>query len=195
MRFLNFFRRKVLRPDTANEAPQDYLMSEVMAKYPSGPIRRGSLKGVARHLDLKDSEPVIDEILIFDADDHWFCVFLGCRPLGLPFELSFRFAKRSDEDTPPDWFVEPVTRVANGIGDGALCAPGITWKIGAPLDGPDSAYFGFLTLPDLEFGLLEPDCLLQLVPVSNDELSVHGNDHKQLCDRIEKDRSRMIGGK
>jgi hypothetical protein len=143
-------------------------------------------------MDLKDKAPVIDEILVFDAGDHWLCLFLGCRALALPFEISLRAAK-SGGSSPPDWPVEPVTRVANAIGDGAACAPGVTWIIGAPLGGSSSPYSGFLTLRDVQFGALEPEYILQLVPVTPDELSFRGNELAQLCDRLQNDRSRMTG--
>jgi hypothetical protein len=192
MGFLDVFKRKMKVAEATSE-PADPLFSKVAAIYPSGPVRRGSLKNIPRHLDLTGKGPVIDEITIFDGRDHWFCLFLGCRALGLPFEISLRTGKSTGETSPPDWFVEPVTRVANAIGDGAKCAPGVTWVIGSPLAGPASTYTGFLTLPDLEFGNLEPQGVLQLVPVSQAELGLHGNELDQLCDRLQGDRSRMTG--
>jgi hypothetical protein len=138
----------------------------------------------------------VDEILIFDAKDHWFCLFVGCRALGLPFELSLRIGKAPAEGGPPTWFVEPVTRVANAIGDGARCAPGVTWVLGS-LGAPDSQATGFLTLPDLEFGKLEglSVSVLQLVPATPAELALRGAELEQLCVRLQGDRSRLIGSR
>jgi hypothetical protein len=83
--------------------------------------------------------------------------------------------------------------VANAIGEGAHCAPGVTWIIGNPLGDPSSPYVGFLTLPDLQFGNLQSDYILQLVPVTKAELELRGGDLERLCDGLEADRSRMTG--
>lgn len=184
MGLLDRLKKKKTDAGAADAAPPDQLMSEIMARYPSGPARRGSSK---------NPQAVIDQILIFDADDHWLGVFFGCGALGHPFELSFRCAKKPGETAPPPWFVEPVTRVANAIRDGASCAPGVKWRIGMPLGGPDSPYIGLLTLPDLELGQVEPDCLLQLVPVTSEEMDAHDDAFDEVCNRVEGDRSRMIG--
>jgi len=190
MGFFNLFKGTLKKLEGA-KGP-DPLFLALKAAYPEGPIRRGSLKSIPRHLDLTDSAPVIDEVLIFDADDHWFYLFLGCGSLGLPFELSLRVGKIPGEATPPDWMIEPVTRVANGIGDGDVCAPGVTWVIGAALGNTSSPYVGFLTLPDLQFGNLQSDYVLQLVLVTRAELELRGGELEQLCDRLEADRSRMV---
>lgn len=192
MGLLDIFKRRKPKPARTAEA-EDPLMSQIAAAYPSGPVRRGSLKGIPRYHDLSGKGAVIDEIVIFDAGDHWFCLCLGCRALGLPYELSFRTAKSSADSSPPDWFVEPVTRVANAIGDGAECAPGVTWVIGSPLGDASSTFTGFVTLQDVQFGTLEPSCLLQLVPATQAELGCRGDDLAQLCDRLQNDRSRMTG--
>lgn len=192
MGIFDVFKRKMKGVEPTPELP-DPLLLRISAVYPSGPVRRGSLKSIPRHLDLTGKGPVIDEVMIFDSRDHWFCLFLGCRALGLPFEIGLRTGKSTGETSPPDWFIEPVTRVANVIGDGATCAPGVTWVIGSPLGGPASPYTGFLTLPDLEFGNLDAACVLQLVPISQVELGLRGNELDQLCDRVQGDRSRMTG--
>ncbi len=192
MGFLDVFRRKAKNVEPTAE-PVDLLASKITEAFPSGPVRRGSLKNVPRHLDMNGKGPVIDQVMVFDCHDHWFCLFVGCRALGLPFEISLRTGKGRGEVSPPSWFIEPVTRVANMIGDGATCAPGVTWVIGSPLGGPESPHVGFLTLPDIEFGNLVPDSVLQLVPLSQAELDLRGDDLKQLCDRLEADRSRMTG--
>ncbi|MBI5544861.1 MAG: suppressor of fused domain protein [Deltaproteobacteria bacterium] len=191
MGLLDFFKRR--KPEAAaRQEPVDPLLSQIAAAYPKGPVRRGSFKGVPRFHDLTGKAPVIDEVMVFDAEDHWFFLFLGCRPLGLPFELSFRTTKAGSEP-PPDWCVEPVTRVANMIGDGAECAPGVTWVIGSPIGDASSAFVGFMALPDMQFGDVEPARLLQLVPVTRAELDMHGPDHVQLCRSLESDHQRMMG--
>jgi len=174
-------------------ATADPFFFALKTAYPEGPVRRGSLGVMPRSRDLTNAAPVIDEVLIFDATDHWFYLFLGCGALGLPFELSLRIGKTPGEATAPDWMIEPITRVANAIGDGAHCAPGVTWIIGSPLGEPSSPYVGFLTLPDLQFGNLQSDYVLQLVPVTKTELEHRGGDLERLCDRLETDRARMTG--
>lgn len=183
------------KPDDASPQTTDILLSKIATAYPSGPVRRGTLKSEARSSDLMSRAPVIDEILVFDAHDHWFSLFLGCRALGLPFELSLRTPKSPGETAPPSWFVEPATRVAGAIADGAVCVPGVAWSIGSPLGGPTSPFTGFLTFPDLEFGELEPACVLQLVPITQAELELRGAESQHLCERLQGDRRRMIGTK
>jgi hypothetical protein len=168
----------------------DPLLSAIAEVFPSGPVRRGSLRGVHRAQDLTNRAPVTDEILFFDGGDHWFCVFLGCRALGLPFELSFRTAKQGADDPPPHWPIEPVTRVANAIGDGAECALGVTWRIDSPAI---PSFAGFATLRDLQFGAADATALYQLVPVTAGELDLKGEEHRALIERLAADRSRMIG--
>jgi len=164
----------------------DPLLAQIEMKYPNGPVRRGSLGD--------DHPGAIKEILIFDADDHWFFVFLGLRAVGQPFELSLRTAKNAGESGPPDWPVEPATRVGDAVRDGMECARGATWKLGAFSDEmPKSA--GFLTLLDREFGEATPDKLLQLVPVTQDEVSLTGDEKWALLGRLYKEKSRMIGEK
>lgn len=91
----------------------------LVAAFPDGPVRRAKLRGVERAHDLDDGAPLISEILVFDARTHWLFVFAGRGALGLPFELSLRAAKKASEQSAPDWPIEPVTRVANAIGDDA----------------------------------------------------------------------------
>ncbi len=162
----------------------DALLAQIMQKYPRGWVRRGSL---GEHKDA-----AIKEILIFDSDDHWLFIFMGLRARGQPFELSVRTAKNSPEESPPDWPVEPATRVANAIAEGSEGAPGATWKLGAFSDAmPRSA--GFLTLLDIQFGELKPARLLQLVPVTEQEAALTGDEKRALLERLYKDRGRMIG--
>jgi hypothetical protein len=187
----NLFKGLFAKPKaTATASEPDRLWSAIEAVFPAGPIRRGSFRGVARALDLTDRAPVIDEILVFDGGGHWFFLFLGCRALGLPFELGLRIAKRASDGAPPDWPIDPVTRVANAIGDGAECAPGVTWRIG-PTAVPGFA--GFVTLRDPQFGAAEPDALYQLVPVTADELELRGEAQLALIERLYADPARMIG--
>lgn len=169
----------------------DPLLVAIGDVFPSGPVRRSSLRGVHRSHDLTNRAPVIDQILFFDGGDHWFCLFLGCGALGLPFELSFRTPKQGSDEAPPDWPIEPVTRVANAIGDGAECGHGVTWRIGSPAM---PSFAGFVTLRDLQFGAAVPTAALyQLVPVIAGELGLKGEELRALVDRLYGDRSRMIG--
>ncbi len=191
MSFFDVFKRRI-RPEPAGAQERDALLDQIAVAFPRGPVRRGSLRGVPRAHDLTDKAPVIDEIMIFDAEDHWLFLFLGCRPLGLRFELSMRIA-RSPGDAPPQWCIEPVTRVANAVGDGARCEPGVTWRLGSPIGGAASPFVGFVTLPDLQFGNTSPDRVLQLVPVTQAELDAAGPELVEMRRRLEGDRSRMLG--
>jgi hypothetical protein len=169
MGFLDLFRKG------RRDEDKDRLRSRIDAAYPKGPVRRGTLQ--------VGKEGVIDVIEIYDAGDHWLCLFLGCRALGQSFELSLRSAKK-DGDSPPDWCVEPVTRVAGMIADGCHCAPGVTWKLGPFGHG---AYEGFVTIADVELGAPEPDRVLQLVPITPAELELGlGRDSlARLCDEVQ----------
>ena len=99
---MSFFRRLFggSREPPKSEPP-DSVRAEVAKVYPSGPIRVANLRGIQRALDLTDKAPVIDQIMIFDANDHWFCLLLGCGALDLSFELSIRIGK-TPAQTPPD---------------------------------------------------------------------------------------------
>jgi len=171
----------------ATAVEPDRLLLALQQEFPSGPIRRGSLRGgqpdgVGRN--------VIDEILLFDCGDHWLYLFLGCRALGLSFELSFRTAKLPEDSGPPQWPIEPVTRVANAIGDGAECALGATWRLG---EDAIPSFAGLVMLRDLQFGKVEPIALWQLVPVTPSELDLKGDELRALFGRLYDDRSRMLG--
>jgi len=180
----DFLKRRSQPPPATDLDP---LLTQVADAFPKGPARRGMLRDDARGSD----RAVIGEILTFDAEDHWLLLFLGCRAVGAPFELTLRAAK-VDAEPPSTWCIEPVTRVANAIGGGALCAPGVTWKLG-PIGAPESAFAGLVTLPDLQFGELAPARLLQLVPITQAELGMRGADLERLCTTIEQDRARMTG--
>jgi hypothetical protein len=160
----------------------DPLLSAIALAFPSGPVRRGSLRG--------GKASVIDEVLVFDGGEHWFFVFVGCGALGVPFELSFRTAKLASDEGPPQWPIEPVTRVANAIGDGAKCALGVIWRLGSTAI-PNFA--AFVTLRDLQFGAAEPKALYQLVPITAKELQLEGDEQRALFERLYGDPSRMIG--
>lgn len=168
------------------DAPEPLLLA-LRREFPLGPIRRGSLRGGQRD---REGTTVIDEILIFDVGDHWLYLFLGCGALGFPFELTFRTTKVETDSLPPEWPIEPVTRIANAIGDGAECALGATWRLGA--DAIPS-FAGVVTLRDLQFGRTEPIALWQLVPVTTAELDFKGDELRSLFDRLYADRSRMLG--
>ena len=112
------------------------------------------------------------------------------RALGFPFELSFRTTKLEADSMPPDWPIEPVTRVANAIGDGAECALGATWRLG---EDSITSFAGVAMLRDLQFGRVEPIALWQLVPVTVSELEFKGDELRALFDRLYEDRSRMLG--
>jgi hypothetical protein len=165
----------------------DPLLMALRQEFSTGPVRRGSL----RDGPTDGPQPnVIDEILIFDGGDHWLYLFLGCGALGLSFELSFRTAKRAGEGAPPEWPVEPVTRVANALGKGAECALGATWRLG---ERAIPSFAGVVMLRDLQFGTLEPIALWQLVPITASELDLKGDELMALFGRLYDDRSRMLG--
>ena len=186
MRMLKRLRSLFAKPRTIDVEP-DALLLALQQEFPLGPVRRGSLRGKQPGGERTD---VIDEILIFDAGGHWLYIFLGCRALGLPFELSFRTAKLAQDSVPPEWPIEPVTRVANAIADGADCALGTTWRLG---EGAIPSFAGVVTLRDLQFGTAEPTALWQLVPVTMPELDFKGDELMALFDRLYDDRSRMLG--
>jgi hypothetical protein len=173
-----------LRTDAVETDP---LLLALQQEFPLGPIKRGSFRGGRPH---GDGANVIDEILLFDGGDHWLYLFLGCRALGHPFELSFRAAKLAGDGAPPQWPIEPVTRVANGIGGGAACALGATWRLG---EDAIPSFAGAVMLRDLQFGTVEPIALWQLVPVTTAELALTGDELMALFGRLYGDRSRMLG--
>jgi hypothetical protein len=163
---------------------QDPLLDAIADRYPDGPVRRGLLP--------PDHPGAIREILVFDAGDHWLFLFLGLRAVGQAYELSLRVAVQEGEDCPPQWPVEPATRVAGAIRDGVECAPGATWRLGA-LAAAMPRTAGVLALLDVEFGGLEPERVLQLVPITEQELAFGGDEKWALLERLYGDRARMTG--
>ena len=191
-KLVSAFGSKADPPQEELQQPHSLLV-EIEEAFPEGPTRRATYQGVARIHDLTGKAPVIDEILIFDGSDHWLYLFLGCGDLGYPFELSFRCAKPAGGGDPPDWPIEPVTRVADAIVDGSECGHGVTWVLGSGLGGALSAYSGFITLRDIEFGSASPIGLYQLVPVTSAELELKGEDKKAFVERLLDDKTRLIG--
>jgi len=116
---------------------------------------------------------------------HWFYLFFHRDGLEGPCQLSFRLAKPADETAPPQWVVEPVTRVANAVVEGAQCAPGITWAIGAAA----APFAGFLTLKDMQFGEVAETPVYQLVPILDAQLA--GRDG--LMHAVLASQNRMLG--
>jgi hypothetical protein len=155
---------------------------------PAGPLRKASTRGFATG-QLTDLGKTIKDTLIFDCADHWFYLFIGCAEIGNSFELSVRTRKLREKSSPPAWPVEAAALVANDIAEGARCVTGTTWKLGeivAPFDG-------LMALPDVAFGDLQPTTIYQLVPITEEELEIQGEEKIRLAQTIHMNGLRMIG--
>lgn len=178
MKFLEkFFGKK----EYVEYEAEEELFREVKLTYPNGPAKRGLFKK-----ELTDGS--IAEILIYEEPDHWFFLFVSDERLSKLFEISIRVKKIPEDPSPPEWPIEPVTRVANGIAEGLEFGAGTTWIIGQAL----FPFAGFMIIPDIRFGNLTEQPLPQLVLITGEELKLKGDPKEKFLNDILTDKKRMI---
>lgn len=95
------------------------------------------------------------------------------------------------KSTPPAWPIEVAGLVANDIAEGRRCDIGTTWKLGGIL----APFDGVMALPDVRFGNLEPTTVYQLVPITDEELEIQGEEKIDLAQTIHMNGLRMIGAR
>jgi hypothetical protein len=139
-------------------------------------------------LDGDGGVPALDACEVFDAGDHWLYVSFGLCDLfeprqllapgisGWGYEMTFRLARRSDEETFPSWPVVLLERLAElTVRESRTLVPGDTIDPGGPIDGlPGGTLAGLLVAADPRLPPVHSDAgtveLRTLVGVSADRL-------------------------